>query len=157
MQEMIDTMEEKPVWESAKDDYTFFGHTFTVGVGPEGVIIWQSWGEHGYTLPEYIARGGARVRNWQEAGDWVDRFDKLTQHKVCPLPSTCHCKSLTPSQRTFDAKRNKLYEKCFEVDMFEICGSDGPSKPIVPEYNTWVRQMVFEDVKLEDIYKFTFA
>lgn len=27
--------------------YRSFAHTFVLGIGPEGVIIWQGWGEHG--------------------------------------------------------------------------------------------------------------
>ncbi|KAK5109590.1 hypothetical protein LTR85_002478 [Meristemomyces frigidus] len=119
--------------------YTSFAHTFVVGIGPEGVVIWQGWGEHGYGLDEYIQRDGARVRTWQEAGDFVDRFDKMTKHKG-PL----------------DAKRNKLYKQLFEVDLFNICGPHGPSRQLVPKFETWVRLLVFEDVKLEDVRKFTF-
>ena len=65
--------------------YTSFAHTFVLGIGPAGVIIWQGWGEHGYGLDQYIARGSARVRTWQEAGDFVDRFEKFTSHKVSHL------------------------------------------------------------------------
>jgi hypothetical protein len=32
--------------------YTSFAHTFVVGVGPEGMIVWQGWGQHGYGLDE---------------------------------------------------------------------------------------------------------
>lgn len=76
------------------EGYTSFAHTFVVGVGPEGVVVWQGlgydWGELGYGLDEYVARDGAKVRSWQEAGDFADRFDKLTQHKVC-LRRRCRC------------------------------------------------------------------
>ncbi|KAK4901140.1 hypothetical protein LTR27_001696 [Elasticomyces elasticus] len=119
--------------------YTSFAHSFVLGVGPEGVIIWQAWGEHGYAFDKYIERGGARLRTWQEAGDFIDRFDKLVQHKG-----------------KWDAKRNKLYKQCFEVDVNDICGPGGPSRPIVPEYEAWVRLMVFEDVLAEDLHKYTF-
>lgn len=47
--------------------YSSFAHAFVVGVGPEGVVIWQSWGEHRYPLDEYLAGDGARVRSWDEA------------------------------------------------------------------------------------------
>ena len=59
-------------------------------------------------------------------------------------------------QGKWDAKRNKLYEKLFDVDITKICGPTGPSKPIVPEVHPWVRLLVMEDVKLDDLYKFTF-
>ena len=61
-------------------------------------------------------------------------------------------------QGKWDAKRNKLYEKLFDVDIVKICGPEGPSrsKPIVPKVESWVRLLVMEDVKLDDLYKFTF-
>jgi hypothetical protein len=45
----------------------------------------------------------------------------------------------------------------FEVDINSICGARGPSRPIVPEFETWVRLLVFEDVKLDDLHKFTLS
>lgn len=51
------------------------------------------------------------------------------------------------------AKRNKLYKKLFEVDIKQICGSDGPERPITPEYEAWVRIHVLKDVKYEDVAK----
>lgn len=152
------------IFELAKlgrsEGYTSFAHTFVVGIGHEGVVIWQGWGEHGYGLDEYIQRDGARARNWQEAGDFVDRFDKMTLHKVSASdtspPSAFPCGWLTGLQGPLDAKRNKLYKQLFDVDLFHICGPGGPSRPIVPKFETWVRLLVFEDVKLGDVRKFTF-
>jgi hypothetical protein len=54
-------------------------------------------------------------------------------------------------------KRNKLYKKCFDVDSLQICWREGPSRPIVPETESWVRLLVMEEVKLDDIYKFRFV
>jgi hypothetical protein len=62
--------------------YTSFAHAFVVGVGPEGVVIWQSWGEYGYRLDEYLARNGARLRNWDEAEEFVRDFNRLVFRKV---------------------------------------------------------------------------
>ncbi|KAK3632884.1 hypothetical protein LTR56_016063 [Elasticomyces elasticus] len=121
------------------DKFTSLAHSFAIGIGPEGVVLWQAWGEHGYSLDQYIKRDGARLRTWQEAGDLVDRFDQLAQHKG-----------------KWDAKRNKLYQQCFEVDINSICGPEGPSKPIVPEYEAWVRLKVFEGVQFADLYKYSF-
>ena len=42
------------------------------------------------------------------------------------------------------------------MDVFQICGATGPSRPIVSKAESWVRLLVLEDVKLDDIYKFTF-
>jgi hypothetical protein len=65
--------------------FTSFAHTFVLGIGPEGVIIWQGWGEHGYGLNQWIKNGDARVRTWQEAGDFVDVFEKFVAYKVSRL------------------------------------------------------------------------
>jgi hypothetical protein len=59
-------------------------------------------------------------------------------------------------QGKWDAKRNKLYNKCFDVDVFKICDAKGGAPPIVPKVESWVKILVMEDVKLDDIYKFTF-
>ena len=59
-------------------------------------------------------------------------------------------------QGKWDDDCNKLYEKLFDVNVIEICGPTGPSKPIVPTVDPWVRLLVMEDVKLDDVYKFTF-
>ncbi|KAK5706477.1 hypothetical protein LTR97_001466 [Elasticomyces elasticus] len=121
------------------DNFTSFAHSFAIGIGPEGVIVWQAWGEHGYSLDKFIENGGARLRDWQEAGSFIDWFDRLTQYKG-----------------KWDAKRNKLYQQCFEVDINSICGPEGPSKPIVPEYEAWVRLKVVEGVQFADLYKYSF-
>lgn len=59
-----------------------FAHVFTVGVGPEGVMIWQAWGKHGYRLDEYLRDGHARLRDWDEADQFVHDFEKLASGKV---------------------------------------------------------------------------
>jgi hypothetical protein len=68
--------------QGRSEDYTSFAHTFVLGIGPEGVIIWQGWGEHGYGVDQWIKNGDARVRTWQEAGDFVDVFEKFVAYKV---------------------------------------------------------------------------
>jgi hypothetical protein len=65
--------------------YTSFAHTFVFGIGPEGVIVWQGWGEHGYGLDKWINDGNARVRSWQEADDFVNIFEKFVAYKVSHL------------------------------------------------------------------------
>jgi hypothetical protein len=67
---------------SEADKFTTFAHSFVLGVGPEGIIIWQSWGEHGYGLDKWMNDGRARVRTWQEAGDLVSVFETFVAYKV---------------------------------------------------------------------------
>jgi hypothetical protein len=66
----------------ASEPYFSFAHVFTIGVGPEGVIVWQAWGKHGYRLDEYLNDGHGRVRDWSEADQFVRDFDKLAAQKV---------------------------------------------------------------------------
>lgn len=66
----------------AAQQHFSFAHTFTVGIAPEGVIIWQAWGKHGYRLDEYMRDGHTRLRNWDEAEQFVRDFDKLATGKV---------------------------------------------------------------------------
>jgi hypothetical protein len=73
------------VKQERSEDYTSFAHTFVLGIGPEGVIIWQGWGEHGYGLDQWIKNGDARVRSWKEADDFVDVFEKFVSYKVSRL------------------------------------------------------------------------
>jgi hypothetical protein len=59
-----------------------FAHVFVIAVGPEGAVIWQSWGKFGYRMDEYLNQGGGRLRDWQEADQFVDDFTKLVSGKV---------------------------------------------------------------------------
>jgi hypothetical protein len=77
------------IFEKAKkgesQGYTSFAHTFVLGIGPEGVIIWQAWGEHGYRLDQWINNDGARLRSWREADAFVDDFEKFVSYEVSRL------------------------------------------------------------------------
>jgi hypothetical protein len=70
------------VEQGRSEGYTSFAHSFVLGIGPEGVVVWQSWGEHGYGLDQWINNGRARVQTWQEAGDLVGVFEKFAAYKV---------------------------------------------------------------------------
>lgn len=52
-------------------DLVSFAHSFFMAVGIEGVRIFMSCGFHPkipyYTLPQYNARDGPRLRSWDEA------------------------------------------------------------------------------------------
>ncbi|KAK7748527.1 hypothetical protein SLS53_000547 [Cytospora paraplurivora] len=117
-----------------------FAHTFTMGVGPEGVVIWQAFGEHGYRLDEYINDEHAGVRSWDQAKDFVDSFEKLIR-----------CKG------NWSAKINKLYKKLFLIDINEICSAKGPERPVTPKFSPHVSIHYIKDVKCEDVTKFTWA
>jgi hypothetical protein len=74
--------------------YTSFAHTFVLGIGPEGVILWQAWGEHGYGLDQWIKDGETRVRTWQEVGDLVSDFESFVAYEVShPLCSRFTCRA----------------------------------------------------------------
>lgn len=69
-------------------NYTSFKHNFVLGVAPQGVVVWQAWGDDdgfGYGMGDWDNTGGSRVRNWQEAGDFVDTFEKFAGYEVSDL------------------------------------------------------------------------
>ncbi|KAI9642015.1 hypothetical protein NHQ30_009886 [Ciborinia camelliae] len=118
--------------------YSSFAHSFVAGIGPEGMVIWQAWGEHGYRLDEYLGRSGDRVRTWSEADAFVKDFESLVAKNRGP----------------WNSKRNEWYKRCFEVDIQKICGGKGKQNPIVPKIENWVRLFIIEDVKVDDLRKF---
>lgn len=70
------------------EKYMNFSHAFVLGIGPEGVIMWQGWGQSGYGpygLADWIRNGNSRVRDWQEAGDFVNEFEKFVSVQVSCL------------------------------------------------------------------------
>ncbi|RYP42583.1 hypothetical protein DL767_000107 [Monosporascus sp. MG133] len=117
--------------------YFSFAHSFCIGVGPDGVRIWQAWGKHGYRLDVNIADGHARLRTWDEAEQFVGDFDKLVSIKG-----------------SWNAKCNKLYKKLFLVDINQLCGPNGLERPVTPKFQPWVRIMTHENVTCGDINKF---
>ncbi|KAG7429440.1 hypothetical protein Forpi1262_v009491 [Fusarium oxysporum f. sp. raphani] len=119
------------------EQYFSFAHVFTLGVGPEGVMIWQAWGKHGYRLDEYLRDGHARLRDWDEADQFVRDFEKLASGKGM-----------------WNAKSNKLYKKLFLVDINQICGPNGPERPVTPRFKAWVRINTIENVTYDNITKF---
>lgn len=80
---MVDVHIFELVERGTEQSYFSFAHSFVLGIGPEGMIVWQAWGEHGYRLDEWIARGGAKIRSWDEATAFVKDFLHLTLAKVC--------------------------------------------------------------------------
>ncbi|KAK5116777.1 hypothetical protein LTR62_007451 [Meristemomyces frigidus] len=90
----------------------------------------------GYGLDEYLARGGAKLRSWDEGGTFADRVEKSATHKGA-----------------WDVKRNNFYKYCFGIDISTLRGPDGAARPVTPKYEAWVRTMAFEDVKAVDILK----
>ncbi|EOA85692.1 uncharacterized protein SETTUDRAFT_111360 [Exserohilum turcica Et28A] len=117
-----------------------FAHVFVIAVGPEGAVIWQSWGKFGYRLDEYLNRGGGQLRDWQEADQFVNDFTKLVSGKG-----------------TWTAKRNKLYERLFHIDLNHICGPKGLEKPLTSKFKPWVRISTLEDVRYEHVTKFRWS
>ncbi|KAF1954300.1 hypothetical protein CC80DRAFT_476030 [Byssothecium circinans] len=123
--------------QGRSEEYFSFAHVFVAAVGPEGVIIWQSWGKYGYRLDEYLRRGDGRLRDWPEADQFVDDF-----------------MTLASQNGAWTGKRNRLYKRLFHIDLQKLCGSKGAERPLTPRYEPWVRLHTFEDVKYDDVTKF---
>jgi hypothetical protein len=74
------------IFELAKqgksEQYFSFAHSFVVAIGPQGFVVWQGWGEHGYRLDEWIGRDRDCVRDWDKVEEFVNGFVKLTADKV---------------------------------------------------------------------------
>ena len=77
--------------EKTPNDHLNFGHVFTLALGREGVVIWQSWGKPGagYLFQEYLTRAGGRLRDWKEGEDFVGKFEKWIVGKVNPTHHPC--------------------------------------------------------------------
>ncbi|KAK5111205.1 hypothetical protein LTR62_005233 [Meristemomyces frigidus] len=122
---------------------TSFSHTFVVAFGPEGMIVWQGCGGEGwgYGLDTYISpeHNGARIRSWEDAGAFADRVEKLTEHKG-----------------KWDKKCNNFYKHCFGVDLRQICSVEGVVPALTPKYEAWLKILVFEDLTVEQLRKFSY-
>ncbi|PYH48991.1 uncharacterized protein BP01DRAFT_388823 [Aspergillus saccharolyticus JOP 1030-1] len=124
--------------QSRDMEYTSFAHSFVLAIGREGFRIYEAWREHGYRLDQYLMRGGSRLRTWAESKSFLKSFNKLCQ-----------------PQKQWSPELNSAYEECFGINLDSFCGK-GPLKyPIIPVYRPWVRIFEINDVKVEDIRKFT--
>ncbi|KAE8332223.1 hypothetical protein BDV39DRAFT_200376 [Aspergillus sergii] len=119
-------------------NYSSFAHSFVIAIAREGFRFYQSWGEHGYRLDEYLRRGGSRLRSWEDAKAFLKMFQKLYRF-----------------QENWTDDMNMAYKHCFEVDIKSICGRGKLQPPIVRPYRPWVRIFEINDVKMENIEKFT--
>lgn len=54
-----------------------FDHAFVLGVGPEGVIMFQTWYPYGPKLCDIVDSGALEVRSWEDGDQFVDNFDKF--------------------------------------------------------------------------------
>lgn len=124
------------------DKTFFFDHSFVFGIGPEGVVIWQAWDdgvrEHGYRLDEWIETGGARLRDWDEAQEWVRTFELLTAHKGA-----------------WNARINQLYDELFGADLSELCAHSSRLGQLPPQVTAWVRIHPLREVVLNNVNKFS--
>ena len=139
--------------------YTSFAHSFVLGISRAGWRIYQSWGEHGYRLDEWLANGGAVIRDWEAAKLFLKSFIRLAVTTVCIRSSmkkdNIRHKLTTSIKGSWSTEINDAYEECFNVNILDVCGKSGPQNPIVPKYRPWVRIFEIEDVKPANIQKFT--
>ncbi|KAH9897457.1 hypothetical protein F4778DRAFT_743655 [Xylariomycetidae sp. FL2044] len=118
-------------------DFFNFTHFFTIGVGPEGMMVWQAWGYNGYRFDEYLRDGHARLRTWGEADQFVGDFDKLANE-----------------EGNWTTHINDLYRKLFLVNINQVCGPDGPEPPVSPKFKAWVRIHTLDNVTYDNVTKF---
>ncbi|EED12221.1 hypothetical protein TSTA_002850 [Talaromyces stipitatus ATCC 10500] len=118
-------------------DFTSFTHSFALAIGREGFRVYQSWGEHGYRLDQFLTRGGSRIRSWEEGKAFMKAFKKLA------------------SATKWSPELNSAYKELFEVDIDSICGEWRVQPPLIPVYRPWVRVFEINDVQVNHIKKFT--
>lgn len=63
-------------------EYMALTHFFALGFEPEGMTMWQSWKHMGPRITDHVALGGAKVRSWEEAGEFVATFEDLVKRDV---------------------------------------------------------------------------
>ncbi|KAE8311206.1 hypothetical protein BDV41DRAFT_542830 [Aspergillus transmontanensis] len=68
--EMLERGEKK----SRDMNYSSFAHSFVIAIAREGFRIYQSWGEHGDHLDQYLMRRGSRLRSWEDAKTFLKTF-----------------------------------------------------------------------------------
>ncbi|KAJ4345780.1 uncharacterized protein N0V89_011915 [Didymosphaeria variabile] len=120
-------------------DLVPFSHSFLLGVGPEGVVMFQSYMAFGPRLHEYIVGGGLRVRNWQEGDDFVSTFDAFAKN----------------DEETFTRRKNQLFKKMFGLDLLDLtANSKVHASRMMPYFRAWVDVQILEDVKTSDVLKF---
>ncbi|MCJ1246519.1 hypothetical protein MMC30_003727 [Trapelia coarctata] len=118
---------------------TAFQHSFTIGIGSEGVRIWQCWDhEFAFSLYGWQARGGTRVRSFEEMDAWMQKFDHLSQ----------------PSD-TWSTELNDSYKHCFEVDFLAHCDIGNSYAPMASIYRSLIWMFTLPDVTFDDLAKFT--
>lgn len=82
-------------WEaqdySYNGKYITFTHAFSIAIGKEAIRVFQSfhpdYDMKAYSFPQYIARGGARLRSWEEAEEFFKNFEIIETLSVrCYTP-----------------------------------------------------------------------
>ena len=81
--------------------YTSFAHSFVLGISRAGWRIYQSWGEHGYRLEQWLGNGGAIIRDWNDAKRFLKTFSRLATSQV-------HLQRLLRTAQTLRTDANRI-------------------------------------------------
>ena len=69
------------------DTYVTFARSFAMGIGPEGVVVWQAGGKNGaYTLEDYCNLDANKVMSDNDSNRFVTDFEKFAVEEVSQLP-----------------------------------------------------------------------
>lgn len=63
-------------------NHASFAHTFVLAIGREGFRVFQASGRRGYRPDQYLMRDGSRLRDWEEAKMFLNRFQNLAGSQV---------------------------------------------------------------------------
>lgn len=69
-------------------NYISYAHWFVVVVATEGIRIYQSWYEQ-YTLQDWLNRGHARLRSWEEVDHLLELLGVLENSQVSSARTCC--------------------------------------------------------------------
>lgn len=120
-------------------EHVSFARMFALGVCPQGTKIWQDGGI-GYEerFGEMNESKGDGLTSWDDLEIWLVAFEVIAV--------------ADGGKGRWVSKTHKKYRRCFGIDLKALGQGE---KKLAPEYEAWVSLFVVEDIKLEDIRKYT--
>lgn len=158
--------------------FATFARRFVLGVCPEGAKLWLVGGEWGETTTVWESNNkvGAAVGTWEEMDEFVRAFEGFAVPNVrhpflphIPLRLMGWLVANKVPQGKWTSKRFKWFRRCFAVDLkqFDLQIDDEEKKKrgmqkkdegvkrLLIDIEAWVDIYKIEDVKREDVGKFS--
>lgn len=71
-------------YDEDEDRYTSFDHSFALGIGREGVRLYQAGAPQELNFFDWMREGKARVRSWKEMSTFINSFRVVCTDMVSP-------------------------------------------------------------------------